>query len=241
MYKTFGFVFSLLVGLTLAGCGGGESNAETQQNQQAQQEPASAAQAQSLQEGGPGAARGVSRGDTAAPVVLYEFADFQCPACRMSATRLFPYINRKYIQPGTVEYVFVDLPLTQIHDNAIPAHVSARCVLQQDREQFWTMHDLLFERQEQWAESSNPHEQFSQYVQNDLSEIDQEQYQTCVEQQEPRDDIQHNYQLARQLEAKGTPTFYVNDKEVYGAGQEVISEIEKAVQETTGGQGGGTN
>lgn len=239
MSKNLGLIFPLLVSLTLIGCGGGGNAAETGNSNEQQNQPASVAQSQQTQEGGLQQARGISRGDTTAPVVVHEFADFQCPACRMSATRLYPYLNRKYVQPGQVEYVFVDLPLTQIHNNAMPAHVAARCVLEQDKDAFWEMHDWLFEQQDQWAEADNPQEDFRGFVQNELSEVDVEQYQTCVEEQQPRETIQHNYQLARQLQVRGTPTFYVNGEEVYGAGQKILDKINEAVaaQQGTTGQG----
>ena len=57
----------------------------------------------------------------AAPVTVYEMADFQCPACRQFTLTTFPAIDRDYIQTGKVRWVFVNFPLSSIHRNAVAA------------------------------------------------------------------------------------------------------------------------
>ncbi len=86
-------------------------------------------------------------GDPDAPVVIVEFSDFQCPFCQRWYYDSLPAIRT--LVGDDVALAFSHFPLTQIHPNAAGAHVAAECAGAQDR--FWEMHDLLYEKQEEWA------------------------------------------------------------------------------------------
>ena len=104
----------------------------------------------------PLAARAKGRAD--APVVVYEMADFQCPACRQFALETMPAIEREYVRTGKVRFVFINFPLSvfdsTFHRNAGPAAELAMCAARQDR--FWPAHDALFQRQSVWAPLADP-------------------------------------------------------------------------------------
>src|SRR3977135_2685196 len=67
----------------------------------------------------PLAARALGRPN--APVTVYEMSDFQCPYCREFALGTMPVLEREYIQPGKVRFVYVNLPLPSVHKNATSA------------------------------------------------------------------------------------------------------------------------
>ena len=90
-----------------------------------------------------------SKGSPTAPVTVYEMSDFQCPYCRRFAHETFPALERSYITPGKVRWVFINFPLTDIHPHASAAAQLALCAARQ--KSFWRMHDLLFQYQEMWA------------------------------------------------------------------------------------------
>src|SRR2546426_337336 len=100
----------------------------------------------------PIAARAKGRVD--APVTVYEMSDFQCPYCREFALATMPLLEREYIQPGKVRFVYINLPLPSLHKNAASAAEVALCAARQQR--FWPMHDLLFRHQDQWAPLASP-------------------------------------------------------------------------------------
>src|SRR6267143_1759458 len=100
----------------------------------------------------PLAARTMGRAD--APVTVYEMSDFQCPYCREFALSTMPLLEREYVQPGKVRFVYINLPLTSLHKNAAAAAEVALCAARQQR--FWPMHDLLFRHQDQWAPLADP-------------------------------------------------------------------------------------
>ena len=95
-----------------------------------------------------------TKGSAKAPVTVYEMSDFQCPFCRRHATEVFPILEREYVQTGRVRWVFVNLPLTSLHPNAVPAAELAMCAARAGK--FWPVHDLLFQHQQAWAPLANP-------------------------------------------------------------------------------------
>ncbi len=90
-------------------------------------------------------------GSPDAAVVVVEFSDFQCPFCQRWYYESLPEI-REQVGEG-VAIAFLHFPLTQRHPNAAGAHFAAECAGAQGK--FWEMHDLLFERQDEWAALPN--------------------------------------------------------------------------------------
>lgn len=88
------------------------------------------------------------RGDPKAPVVVVEFSDFQCAACRKHALEVQPAIDAALVDTGQVRWVSKHLPL-RIHPQAVLAAVAAECAGEQGR--FWEMRRKLFESTERWA------------------------------------------------------------------------------------------
>jgi len=95
-----------------------------------------------------------TKGRADAPVTVYEMADFQCPACRMFTVTVLPAIDREFVQTGKVRWVFINLPLTGIHPNAVAAAEVAMCAARQGR--FWPTHDALYQHQDEWAKLPQP-------------------------------------------------------------------------------------
>lgn len=148
---------------------------------------------------------GVSRGDPDAPVVVREFADYQCPACARfaaSVERLF----EEYVEPGQVRYVFFDFPLRQ-HDNAVPAALAARCAGDQDA--YWPMHVALYEGQDRWSGMTDPLPVFLDYARG--LELKTEVFRRCMTTGRHRADVQRSLEVARQLRISSTPTVFVGN------------------------------
>ena len=81
-------------------------------------------------------------GEPSAPAVVIEYSDFECPFCRRFASEQFPDFRRRFIQTGSVRWIFKHLPIAVIHKQAFDAAVAAECGRRQGR--FWEIHDKLF-------------------------------------------------------------------------------------------------
>lgn len=147
----------------------------------------------------------VSIGDEDAPVVVREFADYQCPACARFAPAS-KRLRKEYVESGQVRLVFYDLPLTQ-HEHAQEAALAARCAA--DQSAFWAMHDRLFEDQGEWSSSSDPVGTFARYA--DELDMDGARLRRCVDTELHRDVISQSVGVAQQLRVASTPTVYVDN------------------------------
>ena len=56
-------------------------------------------------------AQGMVLGDPDAPLTIFEFGDYQCPACGMFALQVKPLIEQAYVADGTANFVYYDFPL----------------------------------------------------------------------------------------------------------------------------------
>ncbi len=152
------------------------------------------------------------KGDPAtAPVVVVEFSDFQCPACR-AAQPLVQSLLGKY-QKNEVTLVFRHMPLQSIHPNATAAAIAANAAAKQGK--FWELHDLLFERQDEWANIANGNDlnaKFSEYV-TELG-MNGEEFSTALADPSLLVQVQDDVAIATQLGVNATPTFFVNGQAV---------------------------
>ncbi len=148
-----------------------------------------------------------SLGDPDAPITVLEASDFQCPYCRDFAEQTLPYLETEYINTGKVRFVFLNLPLPQLHPNATPAHEFAMCAAAQNR--FWPVHDLLFRYQRQWARLSDPGPYFRQLA--DSAQLNRGDLEECFSTGQVRQLIQQEAQRNFQSGLRSTPAFVIEN------------------------------
>lgn len=162
---------------------------------------------------------GVQIGDPQAPVVVREFADFQCPACAQFA-RNHERLKTEYIDTGKVRLVFFEMPLGQ-HANAMPAAQAARCAGDQDA--FWDMKAQLFAGQSAWSGLGEPLSVFSRYA-DDLG-LHQGRFERCLEREQRREQVEGSLAVAKQLRVSSTPTVLVDNILLTRPGWEQLSGV----------------
>ena len=92
-------------------------------------------------------------GSPTATVWLVEMSDFQCPFCRQWHEETYPTIKKDYVDTGKIRIAYFNFPLS-MHKNAHKAARAAMCAAAQD--QFWAMHDALFQSQAAWKDLADP-------------------------------------------------------------------------------------
>ena len=152
-------------------------------------------------------------GSPSAPVTVYEMSDFQCPYCRSFALETFPVIEREYISPGKVRWVFVNFPLTSTHANAVAAASAAVCAARQGA--FWPIHDLIYQYQETWAPLKEPGPFFLSLA--DSAGISKAKLLECVKAPATEAEIRFEAEGAKRAGAGSTPTFYIEGGLLTGA------------------------
>jgi protein-disulfide isomerase len=179
---------------------------------------------------------GYARGPAAAPVVIVEFSDFQCPYCKTVVATIKQLLER---YPEQVRWVFRDFPLASIHPTAPKAHEAARCAGAQGK--FWEYHDVLFER----SPRHQP-DQLARYAEE--LKLDATAFRECLESERYAEAVEADIEEAGRLGITGTPTFYVNGRLMVGAQplaafqQAVEGELaRKAATRPEGGTGSATS
>jgi len=148
---------------------------------------------------------GVSVGAEDAPVVVREFADYQCPACG-AFSEASKRLKQEYVEAGKVRFVYFDLPLRQ-HQNAFPAAQAARCA--GDQGAYWEMHERLYDSQTEWSGSNDPVATFARYG-NDLG-LEERRLRRCMTTELHREAVEASRRVAMQLQVTSTPTVLVDN------------------------------
>jgi protein-disulfide isomerase len=146
-----------------------------------------------------------TKGAPQAPVTVYEMSDFQCPYCRAFAGETFPQLEREYIKPGKVRWVFINFPLTSIHGNASAAAQVALCAAKQNG--FWRVHDLLFQHQDAWAPLKEAGPFFVSLA--DSAGLSKPTLIGCLQSPQTLKEVQADAEGAARSGAGSTPTFYI--------------------------------
>ena len=144
------------------------------------------------------------RGPADAPVTIVEFSDFQCPFCR----RVQPVLSelREEYQ-DRIRWVFKDLPLTDIHPEAVRAAQAARCAGEQDK--FWEYRAKLFE-QDLFTDAT-----YTEVA--EATEVDPEPLMECLNSGKYQRPVAVEALEARNLGIEGTPAILVNGILMTGA------------------------
>jgi protein-disulfide isomerase len=143
-------------------------------------------------------------GPNDAPVKVVEFADFQCPFCKRSEEAV-KAIREKY--GNRVQLVFMDFPLT-FHPHAMPAANAARCAQAQGK--FWEYHDSLFQDQAKLDAAS------LKATAKKLG-LDTGKFNACFDKNQYAPEIDKDVQEGHRLNVNGTPTFFIDGRELVGA------------------------
>lgn len=141
-------------------------------------------------------AKAYTHGDSNAPVVLVEFADYQCPYCQKVNPQI-QQLKKEYGDNLTV--IFKDFPLPMHHSSEKAAEAS-RCAGQQGK--FWEYHDVLFYSKEIEVDALKEHAR--------VLKLDGDRFDTCLDSGAEAAAVKKDLDEAKSLGLTGTPSFFVN-------------------------------
>lgn len=137
-----------------------------------------------------------AKGDKAAPVVLVEFADYQCPYCEKVNPQI-QQLKKEYGDNLTVIYKDFPLPM---HHSAQKAAEAARCAGEQGK--FWEYHDVLF-----YSKLIEPDE-LKQHART--LKLDTDRFDACLDSGTQAAAVKRDFDEAKSLGLTGTPSFFFN-------------------------------
>ena len=148
-----------------------------------------------------------SRGPADALVTIVEFSDFECPFCG----RVNPTVESLFEAYGNdIRLVWMNNPLP-FHQNAGPAAQAALEAMQQGgAAKFWAMHGKLFENSRTLTRET------LERIAGEIG-LNMAQFRQALDTNEHQAAITAQQNLARGLGAGGTPTFFINGRNLRGA------------------------
>lgn len=147
-----------------------------------------------------------SLGSPDAPVKIVEYASFTCPHCADFHANVFKSLKADYIDTGKVHFTLREVYFDRY---GLWAAMVARCGGDM---RYFGIHDILFDKQTEWAASQDPAE-----VVNNLKAIglaaglDQAALDACLNDQANAEALIKQFETNMAADAvKGTPTIFVN-------------------------------
>ncbi len=153
-----------------------------------------------------------AKGPADAKVTIVEFSDFQCPYCASFAEETLPQILANY--GDKVRFVFMNLPLTSIHENAEKAAEAGECANEQGA--FWQFHDIMFQNQDNLTVDD-----LKGYAAQ--LQLDTAKFNDCLDSGRMVDAVQADLETGQKaatdagLTRFGTPAFFINGVNLAGA------------------------
>lgn len=153
------------------------------------------------------------KGDPQACVVVAEFSDFQCPACRMAESGVKKLLE---IYGKDTRFIFKQFPLpARVHPWARQAALTAECAGRQGK--FWPLHDALYEHQDDWVNAQDPAEALVALAkQAGAGEAD---LRACLKDPAASASVDADMKEGEERWVGSTPTFFINHKRFAGSQQ----------------------
>lgn len=207
-------VVAALAGAAVVFLGGGPEG-------QSSSEPAARPSGDGASDGGaePGPP---SLGDENAPVVMVEYADFQCPFCGKFARETEPKLVDKYVKAGTLRIEWRDFPY--LGQESVNAALAARAAQAQGK--FWEYHDILYENQKSTNSGAFSDENLAKFAR--AAGLDVDRFKKDLTSGKYEKAVARDFQEGQQRGITGTPTFFINETVVVGA--QPIEAFERAIE-----------
>lgn len=141
-------------------------------------------------------------GNPQATIVVEEFSDFQCPACKSAEVVVQDVLASLGDQ---VAFYYKHFPLTAIHPYAFQAALAAECA--NDQGKFWEYHNVLFQNQPNFSAG-----ELMSYAGG--LELDTESFSACLKSRAWQDVVRADMREGDGRKVNSTPSFFVNGEAV---------------------------
>jgi protein-disulfide isomerase/uncharacterized membrane protein len=149
------------------------------------------------------------KGNGEARITVVEFADFECPHCKLAGFFLKDIAHR---YGDKARFVFKNYPLSSrcnelisrdLHPDSCEAAVAVQCARRQGK--FWDFHDHTFDNQGSLGTAKML--QIAQTL-----ELDMGRFQSCLANDAVAEEVQSQLMDGQSVGIQGTPSIYVNGK-----------------------------
>ena len=157
------------------------------------------------------------KGNRDASVTLVEYSDFQCPACK-AWHPVLKDITRDYAD--RIRFVYRHFPLSQ-HKQAELAAYAAEAAGVQGK--FWEMHDMIFERQSDWAENSSARSIFLDMAR--LLNLDMAAFERDLDSDVLHKKVSNDLSGGLKANVNATPTFFLDGRKIQPRSPDELKQL----------------
>jgi|GEM_PF-1039712 len=191
-----------------------------------------------------------SLGDEDAPIKVIQYTDFGCPYCsewhghdaspllEADSENIFDNFKKELIDTGEVQFTLKDHPVPDLHPNSLRAHAAANCVYDQNKDEYWSFLDELYETRDVWTSGGDNRtaSHFESMVQ-ERENIDTEKFIQCYLSTDGSEMVEDRTNALRNIGELGTPTFVIGNEQdgfVLSSGITRVAEFERAISQVRG-------
>jgi protein-disulfide isomerase len=165
---------------------------------------------------------GPSRGPKDAPVMIVEFGDLQCPACKQAQQPIEALVKAE----PNARFVFQNFPL-EMHNWAAKAANYSDCVGHASNEAFWKFVSKTYETQQDIT-AENVDEKLTAIA--DGAGVKGSEIAACAAKPETKARVDASIALGKSVEVGSTPTLFINGRKV-GSFDPRMADVYKALVE----------
>jgi len=165
---------------------------------------------------------GPERGPKNAPVMIVEFGDLQCPACKAAQ----PTIEALVAAEPTARFVFQNFPL-DMHNWAAKGAAYADCVGRASNDAFWKFVSKTYDTQADIT-AENVDEKLTAIA--DDAGVKGPDIAACAAKPETKARVDASIALGKSVDVTGTPTLFINGRKV-GSLDKQMAEVYKSLVE----------
>jgi protein-disulfide isomerase len=165
----------------------------------------------------------LAMGNVNAPVVMIEYAEFQCPFCGKFARDTEPTLIDKYVRNGTLRIEWRDFPY--LGHESTTAALASRAAANQGK--FWQYHDYLFAHQF----APNNGDLTDSYLTGlaKMLGLNVKKFQSDFHSVATQQAVAADFTEGQNIGVTGTPSFLVNSTPIVGA--QPVAIFEHAIEQ----------
>jgi protein-disulfide isomerase len=181
-----------------------------------------------------GAASAPAEGDMAlgaaegAKVTVVEYASVTCHVCAAWQDANWAGFKTRYVDTNKVRYVFREIPTPPVNV-AVAGFLLARCA---GEDRYFEVVHALMSSQSEWQSGANPRDTL--YRIGNGAGLSNDRIQACIADPEGIAAVEARTRAARGAGVTGTPTFFVNDRQIVSPGSQsgpTLADISAAIEE----------
>lgn len=162
-------------------------------------------------------------GEPDAPVIIVEFADYKCPACKRWKDEVLTEIKKEYLDTGKAVFYYVDLPFLAPDSNL--AALAGESLYQQKQEFFWTYFDLMMAHQgpkdEVWANKDF----IMKLVKENIPDVNMKTFEQDLDKRKYIANVKRDFIIGENHQVDGTPSVFINGQAAEDISFEGITSI----------------